>query len=37
MYSDPLITEGLMTGMCVPFQFVLRGEAVAEPAAMTAD
>lgn len=32
MYADPLITEGLMTGMCVPFQYVLRGEAVAEAA-----
>ena len=37
MYSDPLITEGLMTGMCVPFQFVLRGGAGAEQAAMTAE
>ena len=29
MYADPLITEGLMTGMCVPFQYVLRGQEVA--------
>ncbi len=33
MYDDPLITEGLMTGMCVPFQFVLRGEEVVAPTA----
>ncbi len=28
MYNDPLVSEGLMTGMCVPFQFVMRGEEV---------
>ena len=37
MYSDPLITEGLMTEMCAPFQFVLRGEAVEQEATATAD
>ncbi|MBC7447647.1 MAG: hypothetical protein H7330_06260 [Hymenobacteraceae bacterium] len=35
MYNDPLITEGLMTGMCVPFQFVLRGEMMAVEEAAT--
>ncbi len=28
MYADPLISEGMMTGICVPFQFVLKGETV---------
>ena len=30
MYNDPLVSEKLMTGMCVPFQFVMRGDLVAE-------
>ena len=36
MYADPLIQEGLMTGMCVPFQFVLRGVPAAAPALVLA-
>lgn len=29
MSNDPLVAGGLMTGICVPFQVVLRGEGAA--------